>query len=99
MSRYERGSYFERQVKRWFEKRGWYVIRSAGSHGVADLVALHTGSIQLIQCKVNGKMSKREKDALKDAAAWVGGTPMLAWRPKRGEIGLEDVTYAEAKDD
>lgn len=38
----------------WYEKRGWFVMRSAGSHGMADLIAINpnTKIIHLIQCKI-----------------------------------------------
>lgn len=54
MTNYHRGAYFERRVQRYYEKLGYLVIRSAGSHSPIDLVALKAGEVKLIQCKVNG---------------------------------------------
>jgi len=39
VTQYERGSRLERDVARRMSERGFYVMRAAGSHGVADLVA------------------------------------------------------------
>ena len=38
MTNYSKGANFERRVKRYLESCGYYVVRSAGSHGVLDLV-------------------------------------------------------------
>ena len=52
MSHYRKGSDFERFVKYQLEEEGWFVVRSAGSHGPADLVAIKGGfKTMLIQCK------------------------------------------------
>ena len=52
MSRYRKGSDFERFVKYQLEEEGYFVVRSAGSHGPADLVALKGGfPTMLVQCK------------------------------------------------
>lgn len=37
---YEAGANFERRVKKHYEKLGYWCIRAAGSHGVADVVCL-----------------------------------------------------------
>ena len=51
MSNYQNGSAFERRVAAILERHGYYVSRSAGSHGVADLVAIKAWQILLVQCK------------------------------------------------
>ena len=43
-----RGDYFERRTRAALEAQGWLVIRSAGSYGVADLVALSAGRTPLL---------------------------------------------------
>jgi len=54
---YVKGANFERNVKKFYENLGYFVIRSSGSHGVADLVAFPPLSNMqewqpiLIQCK------------------------------------------------
>jgi len=59
---YRKGAQFEYRVKSIFEKEGYYVVRSAGSHGIADLVAIHPplylmlgNKVVLIQCSVKPK--------------------------------------------
>lgn len=91
MTRYTKGAYFERRVKEHLERCGWWAIRAAGSHGVADIVAALYGEWQLIQCKVDGKIGPAERKKLRDAAELTGGRPMLAWRSKRGEISFKRV--------
>lgn len=39
-TKYSKGTLFEREIKQWLERNSFYVIRSAGSHGLADLVAI-----------------------------------------------------------
>ena len=54
-------------MKVYFEKRGFNVMRAAGSHGPADLVALSTspGTFhRIIQCKAENKPHRKEKRAL-----------------------------------
>lgn len=48
---YNAGVTFERRIKRMLEARGWFVARSAGSKGKADLIAIQAGVVLLIQCK------------------------------------------------
>ena len=52
MTQYQRGASFERRVKKYLEEKGYYVIRSAGSHGFGDLVAFKYHNVpMIIQCK------------------------------------------------
>lgn len=48
---YLRGRRLEYQVKKDLENQGWTVMRTAGSHGFADLIALRDDKIRFIQCK------------------------------------------------
>lgn len=64
MTQYERGANFERRVKRWLEGQGYFVIRSAGSKGPVDLVAVSAYETVLVQCKRGGRISQPEVDAL-----------------------------------
>jgi len=50
---YRKGARFENRVKKHLEQNGWYVMRSAGSHGLADLHAMNPGSIWLIACRTD----------------------------------------------
>ena len=82
---YKAGYRLELSTKKKWEKNGYYVIRSAGSHGIADLVALCAGSsgnpmVYLIQCKTKGKISLQDREALKNTASGIGASAVLVYR-------------------
>lgn len=89
---YRRGAAFENRVKDDMEDAGYYVIRSAGSQGVADLVALDmllpAARPVMVQCKMDtGTMSVDAWNRLFDTAALCGAVPLLGLedpRPLRG---------------
>lgn len=76
---YRRGVAHEYAIKRKWEKDGWTVLRTAGSHGEFDLIAIKKGTgktlftpfgldidrsnIVLIQAK-SGKSAERERKKL-----------------------------------
>ena len=57
---YRRGVEWEREVKRAFERKGWLVLRSAGSRGPFDLACFGNGEVLLIQCKLSRPPSGNE---------------------------------------
>lgn len=75
-----KGSLFERQVKEFHESRGFYVIKSGGSLGVFDLIAIKKGQQAVgIQCK-NRKalISVAEWNEILDVGNNSGVLPALA---------------------
>ena len=58
---YIAGRRFEYKVKKYYENKGYTVLRTSGSHGFADLVAVkkNVRTIIFIQCK-NRKPTKQE---------------------------------------
>lgn len=70
MRRYERGRNKEYQVKGKLEKRGYFVIRSAGSHSPCDLVAVKNKHILCVQV---GKF----KDKIRKAKDYIVMIPPL----------------------
>ena len=49
---YLKGIRFERQRQRAWEMKGYAVLRTAGSRGAFDLIAVkHNAPVELIQCK------------------------------------------------
>jgi len=48
---YQRGRDTEYKVKKELEKEGYVVFRTAGSHGVADIIAINSKVVRLIQVK------------------------------------------------
>jgi Holliday junction resolvase len=85
---YRRGYNFEDRCRRALEGQGYVVVRSAGSKGPADLVAMRGGVTLLVQCKLDRRlMGRGERLALLEAAARAGAIPVLAEREKkRGPI-------------
>jgi len=91
MNNRKRGDYFERQTRADLEKRGWVVIRSAGSLGPADLVALHHSRPPMfVACKINGYMRPHERRELRRFATMAGSLPVLAWRKQPGVVGYRE---------
>lgn len=48
---YQRGVLVEHKAAQELEALGYLVIRAAGSHGPADLVAIGPAGVRLVQCK------------------------------------------------
>lgn len=67
-SRYVKGRKKEYRIKKEYEKAGWIVLRTAGSHGFADLVAIHieNRTIRFIQCKSDKFPESMKKKTLKE---------------------------------
>jgi len=65
LNKYQKGLRKEYKVKKKLEREGCIVLRSAGSHGFADLVAIDKKNciIRFIQCK-SDNFSEKEKEKL-----------------------------------
>lgn len=77
MSGATRGIYLERRVAEDLAQRGWFTIRAAGSHGVADVVAIGPATVVFIQCKTDGQIRGPEWNRLYDIALNVGAIPVI----------------------
>ena len=79
---YQSGRRFEYKVKKMYEKAGYTVLRTSGSHGFADLIAVKQDIkicdriIVFIQCK-NRKATKQEREKLKKYAWLIHATPYI----------------------
>jgi len=94
----QRGDYFERQVRDTLTAHGWLVIRSAGSLGVADLVALRKGNTPtLVSCKLSGRIDPAERTAILDAADHAGARAVVAMRPRGGRVLLAAVMRSTSR--
>ena len=72
-SQYRRGADFERKLKKREEENGAiFVLRSAGSKGPIDVVAIHPWGVKLIQAKL-GKPTKADRERIK-ALEWLLST-------------------------
>lgn len=88
--KYVSGRAFEYRVRDFFSRRGYYVTRSAGSHGIGDLICLKKGHILMIQCKLKGQISAEEKESLSHIADKVGAEPIIASK-KEGVLFFESI--------
>ena len=90
MGNRQRGDYLERQVRAALVSHGWWVVRAAGSHGVADLVAMRRGNTPLaVSCKLDGRLRPHEREALRYVATMAHVVPVVASRKRRGWVLLE----------
>ena len=92
MTNYTRGRQFEYRTKKKLEAEGWVVFRSAGSHSPADLIALRTGEVMLVQCKgYEGKVAHVEREKLLLLANELGVRAVLAQKQGR-KLVMEELT-------
>lgn len=89
-----RGTAFERKVAAHLETDGYLVIRAAGSHGAADLIALKPGQVLFVQVKLGGAgaCAPAEWNLFYQLATSVGAMPVLAYRPGRQGVAYWLVT-------
>lgn len=86
----QRGDYFERRTRDALEHDGWVVVRSAGSLGAADLVAMKQGApVSLVSCKKTGYLRPAEASALLHIALKAGALPVLASHIRPGWVALD----------
>jgi len=83
--KYVRGRAFEYKIATIFRRKGYYVMRSAGSHGPADLIAVKKGYLSLmIQCKTGEtKISMQERDIFYLASKEAGVIAIVASKVSR----------------
>jgi len=83
-AKYRAGLVLEHATRTVLEADGYYVIRSAGSKGAADLVAIKPGEVLLVQCKLDGKMPPYERLAYGQLADRLGVVSLVAYWHKEG---------------
>ena len=76
MHPYKKGRQFEYKVKKEFEKLGYFVVRSAGSRGIFDLIAIRKYEVLGIQCKL-GKVSEDEVKKMLDIGRMYNIIPVI----------------------
>lgn len=91
---YERGRAFEYKMMTYYRRRGYYVTRSAGSHGAADLVAVKKNERPIfIQCKTGtAKVDMDEHNKLFRAALGAGARAIIVSKEVREPIVFKAVT-------
>lgn len=94
---YKKGRNYEYYVKEKLEKAGFFVVRSAGSHGVFDLIAVDLkGNIYGIQVRKNGYLSKNEIEEIKHIVKTYKITPILAHNKNGNGWSFEFIKCGEA---
>jgi len=92
---YRKGRRLEYVVRDMFRRRGWLVIRAAGSKPV-DLVCLKGKKAVLVECKYGRGATWRDLYPLLDAASRARVKPVLAVAEKRGKVTLMNInTWSE----
>ena len=84
MSNYRNGGDLERAAKKHLEAEGYFVMKSGGSKGPVDLLAMKPGETLFIQCKTRGAMPPAERMALRMLAIRLGAVPLLCSWLKQG---------------
>ena len=65
MSNYRRGADLERSARRFCDEQGaLFTMRAAGSHGKVDVLAIFPDQTKLIQAKIDGRLSREDREAL-----------------------------------
>ena len=83
-SPYRKGAAFEREWQKRLEEAGWLVVRQPKSQSPFDLLAIWSHDfreewkVYLIQCKLAGKLPKKEREELLAYAFKFNISPVLA---------------------
>lgn len=109
MVNYKNGVVFERQVMEYYRRKGFYVLRSAGSHGAVDVVAFNERNTILVQCKQERKKVSYAQDVISLLAVPCGVDCVKEFWVKRKNRGVEvtswpgeitrDLSFKELKGD
>jgi len=83
MTNYSNGSAHERRTKEKLEADGYYVIKSAGSRGVADLVAIKRDQILLVQGKLSSRLDPKDWNQLLTVADEIGALAIVVGRGQK----------------
>ena len=95
---FEAGRRFERELATHLRGEGYYVVKSPGSKGAVDMVAVKPGQILFVQAKRNGVLRPAEWNGLYDLAAQFGAVPVLAERGFRQPLQLWQLTARKSGD-
>lgn len=91
------GDRFERACCDRLRALGYLVIRSAGSFGIADVVALRGDTLPLlISCKITDRTTTAERMEFLAAAIDAGALAVIASKPAPGAIRWTRITGAHA---
>ena len=88
---YKRGADFERRAQKFLERIGYAVVRSAGSHSPADLVAMRHGELVCVQCKRDGRLDPEEWNDFWEFCELAGALPVIAKVGPQGKCVVYNV--------
>lgn len=94
MTKYRKGARFELEVRDILQEDDWVAIRSAGSHGIIDILAVKVDTKWFIQCRTSGNLSPKEREELITLAKKHKAIPVLAYRSKEGTV-FEEIKSKE----
>lgn len=98
MTRVNSGIKFEYFVRDYFLGKGYQVMRSAGSHGPADLIAWRFEDVRLVQCKKEGSPKSYAEDMLKLIGLPVpSGWKKQIWVKRGKDVVVTDVVSGESE--
>lgn len=83
--KYAKGYRFEHRVKKYLEKKGYKVFRLAGSKP-ADLIAISTNKLYLIECRTHRKGIKKTIDKMNALAEETLAVPVIAFKEGNRKI-------------
>ena len=95
--RYKKGRQFEYLIMDRKRKQGFFCMRSAGSKGFADIIAIKMGRIEFIQAKMGCSMQKLEREGLIELAESVGAVPLFIQKIGRGKLREIDAREIKTK--
>lgn len=89
MNKYSKGRRFEYKIMRLLKADGYNVLRSAGSHGLYDIVAWNSKEVRFIQAKHKDYVSPQEINKI-----WEDSMPAVCrreiWYLKNGRINIHE---------
>lgn len=93
---YRRGRRLEYIIVDMFNSSGWLVHRSAGSHGIADVIAIKKDVVLLIQCKYGTKPTKDERLKMFNSQSNLGKNMfvVLAYKKPRTKLQFFELDSA-----
>jgi Holliday junction resolvase len=96
---YVKGRNAEYYWKKKLESQGFAVIRTAGSHSPADLIAGNGDFVYAIQVKASKKkLSKNEQDELIEFAKKIRAIPVLLNKGKKWDWKVVDAWASSHQD-
>ena len=96
MTQYSDGRKLEYAAAADLRANGYVVMRTAGSHGPADLIAIKPGELLFVQCKLDGYLTPDERAKLQTLALMVDAVAVVARWVKDGRAARQ-VGYWHAR--